>query len=151
MHANEKKYLLVILPSSLILFFAGIGFSYWLVLGVALKFLVMTAGEGFIPMLGAAKYLAFVISLLLPFGIIFQLPLITLFLTHIGLITPKIMVGKRKYAIIFIFVIAAVLTPTPDILTQTLMTLPMILLYELSILISRLVLRKKKVHSIVIK
>lgn len=143
LNSYEKKYMLVIFPSSLVLFLAGVGFSYCLVLGVALKFLVMTAGEGFIPMLGAAKYLGFVISLLLPFGIIFQLPLITLFLTYIGLITPKIMAAKRRYAIIVIFVMAAVFTPSPDILTQTIMAFPMIILYEISILISRLVLRKK--------
>ncbi|MGI6686602.1 MAG: twin-arginine translocase subunit TatC [Bacillota bacterium] len=136
LQAKEKKYALVIVPVSLILFTAGIAFSYYFVLGVALKFLILTAGYGFIPMLGASRYLSFVISVLLPFGFIFQLPLAALFLTRIGLITYKTMSAKRKLAIVLTFVIAAVLTPTPDMITQTLMALPMILLYELSILIS---------------
>lgn len=136
LHTKEKKYLLIIVPASLVLFVFGLAFSYYLVLGVALKFLILTAGSGFIPMLGASKYLGFVVSILLPFGLVFQLPLAALFFTRIGLITHKGMIQKRKYAIVLIFVIAAVLTPTPDIITQSLMALPMILLYEISILIS---------------
>lgn len=142
---KEKRYLLIIVPFSLIFFVLGTAFSYYYVLGVALNFLILTAGSGFIPMLGASKYLGFVVSMLLPFGIVFQLPLAALFLTRIGLITHKTMSQKRKYAIVLIFVIAAVLTPTPDIVTQSLMALPMILLYELSILISWLCRKRKKV------
>lgn len=142
LHTHEKKYLLIIVPFSLIFFVAGLAFSYYMVLGVALNFLIMTAGSGFIPMLGASKYLGFVMSLLIPFGIVFQLPLGAFFLTRIGLITHKFLKKKRKYAIVLAFVLAAVLTPTPDMVTQILMALPMILLYELSILISWL-FRKK--------
>jgi len=141
---KEKIYLLVIVPISLVFFISGMAFSYYYVLGVALNFLIMTAGSGFIPMLGASKYLGFVISMLLPFGVVFQLPLASLFLTRIGLITHKTMSQKRKYAIVLIFVMAAVLTPTPDIVTQSIMALPMILLYEISIIISWLFRKRKK-------
>jgi len=146
LHTHEKKYLLLIVPPSLILFVAGMAFSYYFVLGVALKFLIMTAGSGFIPMLGASKYLGFIIGVLLPFGFVFQLPLLSFVLTRIGLITYKTMAKKRKYAIVLIFIIAAVITPTPDVVTQCLMALPMVLLYEISILISRLA-RKKQVPA----
>jgi len=144
LHTKEKRYLLVITPASLILFTAGMAFSYYFVLGVALKFLIITAGYGFIPMLGASKYLSFVISFLLPFGFVFQLPLAAFFLTRIGLISHKKLSAKRKYAIVLSFILAAVLTPTPDIITQILMALPMLLLYEISILISWLSRTKQK-------
>ncbi|MEL7567538.1 MAG: twin-arginine translocase subunit TatC [Dehalobacterium sp.] len=141
---KEKIYLLVIVPFSLLFFVCGVAFSYYYVLGVALKFLIITAGSGFIPMLGASKYLSFVTAMLLPFGLVFQLPLAALFLARIGLINHKTMSQKRKYAIVLIFVIAAVLTPTPDIVTQSIMALPMILLYEISIIVSWVFRKRKK-------
>lgn len=147
LETKEKRYLLVIVPISLIFFISGVAFSYYFVLGIALNFLIITAGSGFIPMLGASKYLGFVIAMLLPFGIVFQLPLAALFLTRIGLINHKMMSKKRKYAIVIIFIIAAVLTPTPDVVTQSIMAIPMLILYELSIIISWLFRKKVKVSE----
>lgn len=135
LNTREKKYLIVIVPFSVLLFLGGAAFSYYLVLGTAFNFLIITAGSGFIPMLGASRYLSFVVAILIPFGIIFQLPLVAFFLTRIGLITHKTLLQKQKYAIVLSFVIAAIVTPTPDIVTQSLMSLPMLLLYEISILI----------------
>jgi len=146
LHTHERRYLLIIVPISLVLFLGGAAFSYFTVLGVALRFLIITAGEGFIPMLGASKYLSFVLAVLLPFGLVFQLPLISLFLTRIGLVTYKFLSGKRKYALLLSFIIAAVLTP-PDVFTQIMMALPMILLYEISIWISWLAKRKVQDHA----
>ncbi|MCR6546462.1 twin-arginine translocase subunit TatC [Dehalobacterium formicoaceticum] len=134
--AKEKKYLIVIVPFSVLLFLGGAAFSYYFVLGTALNFLILTAGSGFVPMLGASKYLSFVTSLLVPFGIVFQLPLAAFFLTRMGLITHQTLRQKRKYAIVLSFVIAAIVTPTPDIVTQSLMALPIILLYEISVFIT---------------
>lgn len=136
LNAKEKKYLILIVPFSVLLFIGGAAFAYYVVLETALNFLILTAGSGFIPMLGASKYLTFVTAILVPFGIVFQLPLAAFFLTRMGLITHKTLRQKRKYAVVLSFVIAAVLTPTPDIVTQSLMALPMILLYEISIFIA---------------
>lgn len=142
LHAHEKRYLLLIVPSSVMLFLFGIGFAYYTIFDIVLNFFLITAGEGFTPMIGASKYLSFLTSFLLPFGVIFQLPLVVMFLTRIGLITPKMLIEKRKYAIVIMFVLGAFLTP-PDFISQTMMALPMILLYEISIIISRITKAQK--------
>jgi sec-independent protein translocase protein TatC len=94
------------------------------------------------PLISIGNYVSFVIGLILPFGVIFQLPLIVLLLTGVGILHPDVLVRNRKYIILLIFVLAAVLSP-PDIVSQVLMALPMLLLYELSILLCRVVFRQK--------
>ena len=95
-------------------------------------------------MISVSKYVSFIISFLLPFGLVFEIPLVTYFLTRMGLITPKFLRKNRRYVIFFIFVLAAVLSPGPDIFTQLFLAVPMIVLYELSIIISVIIYRKKQ-------
>lgn len=119
-------------------------FSYLVVLSFVTRFLLVTASESLTVMVSVSKYVSFLLSFLLPFGLIFQMPLVVLFLTWIELLTPGLLIKFRKYAVLAIFVIAAVLTP-PDILSQFFMAGPMLLLYEVSILISRVAsFRKRK-------
>ena len=98
----------------------------------------MVAGEGLSAMISVSRYVSFLLAFVLPFGFIFQLPLIVLFLTRTGIISAQFLVKKRKYVILAAFVIGAVLTP-PDVISQIFMAGTMISLYEISILIARLV------------
>ena len=90
------------------------------------------------PMLTVDKYVSFVIAFTLPFGLIFELPVVVYFLTRLGVITPEWLSQKRKYALLGIFIVAAVVTPGHDPISQCLMGIPVYLLYEISILVSRI-------------
>jgi sec-independent protein translocase protein TatC len=135
---DEKKYLIFYVPLSFIFFLGGGLFAYFLILPLGLKFLLGLGTDILKPMISLKYYISFAGMLLLAFGIVFELPLVIMFLTKIGLVTPKVLRKKRKYIVFLIFIIAALLTP-PDVITQLLMAGPLILLYEISILLSKFV------------
>jgi len=137
--AKEKRYILIYFPFSILLFLVGVGFCYFFVLPLGVKILLSYGGESLEPMISIMTYLSFVMTLLISFGITFELPLGVLFLTRIGLIKPRFLSRNRRYAILIIFIVAAILTPTVDIVNQLFLAIPLLLLYELSIIISRLV------------
>ena len=143
LHSNERRYVYLLVPASLLLFLLGVSFGYFTVLQIATKYLLVVAGEGLEPMITVSKYVSFLISFLLPFGLIFELPLIVFFLTRIGLVNHTFLARNRRYAILITFILAAVLTP-PDVVSQILLAVPMVLLYEISILISRVAKPKPK-------
>jgi len=143
LHAKERRYVYMLVPASLLLFLLGVSFAYFTVLQIATRFLLVTAAEGLEPMITVSKYISFLISFLLPFGIIFELPLVVFFLTHIGLINHNFLARNRRYAILIAFIIAAVFTP-PDVVSQILLAAPMIILYEISIWVSRVAKPKPK-------
>ncbi len=136
---KEKHYIYWIVPTSYLLFITGVLFAFFAVLPVGIKFLLSYATESIQPLISISAYISFVIIFLLVFGIVFQLPLIVLFLTKLGVITPKWLVTNRKYAILVVFILAGILTPGPDVFSQFLMAIPTLLLYELSIIISKIV------------
>lgn len=140
---REKRYIIIYLPISVVLFLIGCGFSYFIILPTGLKFLLGIGGGYLQPMISIERYVSFVIILLLAFGIVFELPLITMSLSRIGLLTPDLLIQKRRAAIVGMFVIAALLTP-PDIFTQLLMAGPLVILYEISIWLSKFIYRKQK-------
>lgn len=140
---TEKRLLYVIVPLSVVLFIGGIIFAYFTVLKVALLFFLGFGGEYADPQLRLSEYLSFILTFLLPFGLVFQLPVIILILTSIGIVTPEFLSLNRKYALLIIVVIAAIVTP-PDVISQVLMGGPMYFLYEISIWIAYLISRKKK-------
>lgn len=146
LYSNEKKVFLISFFASLLLFIAGVTFGYKFVIELGLHMFLLDFTQGLTAMISASRYLSFFISFLLPFGLIFQIPLVTYLLTRLGFITPKLLRRKRGYAVLVIFILAAVLTP-PDVLSQILLALPMLLLYEASILLAVLVDRKKKSTS----
>lgn len=139
---KEKKYTLPFVVSSTIMFVAGGIFAYYLIIPFGIKFLLAYGTDEIKPMLSLSNYISFTIKLILAFGIVFELPLVLLFLTKIGIVTPNFLRRNRKYAILFVFILAAFLTP-PDVFTQILMALPLIVLYEIGILLSKLVYKKK--------
>lgn len=130
--------------SSVLLFYAGISFIFFLLLPLMIEVLLSFIPSEMLSTIGADDYLSFIFLLCLAMGLIFELPIIILVLTKLGIITPALLISKRKVAIIIIWVFAAVITP-PDPLSQSLVAVPLMFLYELSILISRfIVIRRKK-------
>ncbi|MEE8360391.1 MAG: twin-arginine translocase subunit TatC [Candidatus Omnitrophota bacterium] len=135
---NEIKYTLIFGPLSFLFFLIGITFAYLIVVPLGVKFLLGFATEYVTPMISVSKYISFVGALTLAFGVIFQLPLVSLFLTKLGVTTPSFLSKKRKHAIVLIFILAAIITP-PDIVTQCLMAVPLLVLYEIGIMFSKMV------------
>jgi sec-independent protein translocase protein TatC len=105
--------------------------------------LTYNVGDFLSPMLSVGNYVDFCLKFILAFGAIFELPIAVVFFTRIGIVTPKTLAKNRKYAILIAFIIAAILTPTPDFFNQTLMAVPIIILYEAGIMVSRIFVRKK--------
>lgn len=141
---KEKKYVGPFVMSTTALFLLGAGFCMFFVLPFAMGFLLTYKVESMTPMLSVGSYMDFCLKFILAFGAVFELPVVVIFLTRMGIVTPKTLAKKRKYAILAAFVIAAILTPTPDVFNQTLMAVPMIVLYEVGILVSRMLAVKKR-------
>lgn len=133
--AREKTTLMVLVPPSLILFLTGIAFSWFIVLPQGLHFFLTFSSDFVQPMLSMESYLNFVFMLVLPFGVLFNLPLVLIVLAKLDFITSAMLAKKRKYIILLAFIAAAIITPTTDILSQCLLALPMIALLEISRLI----------------
>ena len=129
---NEKKFLLIYVPVTLILFLGGIFFGFMVVLPLGLKFLLNFGGAALTPMITVEKYVSFVFLILMVFGITFQLPLFMRMVTSIGIVEKTVLQSGRRHAIVIIFIIAAILTP-PDIFTQVALALPIIALYEIGL------------------
>jgi sec-independent protein translocase protein TatC len=142
--SKEKKYALpfVIIVTSL--FLIGAVFCFIIVLPFAINFLLTYKTETIKPMLSVGRYVDFCLKFILAFGAIFELPVLLVFLTRTGLITTSFLTKNRKYAILLAFVAAAILTPTPDAFNQTIMALPIILLYEAGIVASKILEPNRK-------
>ena len=139
---REKKYALPFVVISTILFAGGVLFGYFIILPPAFAFFVSFSTDFLKPMFSLKEYLSLSLKFLLGFGVSFQLPVLIFFMTKIGIVNPRLLSKQRRYAILIIFVIAAVLTPSPDALTQTLMALPLMLLYEIGIFVSKFAEKK---------
>ena len=142
LYDNEKKALLVFMGCSVLLFLTGICFGYGVVFLSAITFFVYTGAGIATPMLSISQYVGFMFTFVLSFGIVFEMPIVTYVLCRIGIVTPDQLSAMRKYIILCIFVFAAFLTP-PDVLSQVLMALPMIILYEIGIVVAKLTCGKK--------
>ena len=145
LHEHEKKYAAPFIITGSLLFLLGGAFALLVVIPYASTFLVTFGQEkGWKPMLTVSSYTDFVIKFALAFGIVFQLPVVITILSLIGVVTPQFLSKNRKYAILVNFVIAAILTPTPDIINQTLMAGPLCILYEIGIICARIATRRRK-------
>ncbi|MCX7984022.1 MAG: twin-arginine translocase subunit TatC [Bacteroidetes bacterium] len=133
---NERHYISRIVALTSLCFFAGVAFGYFILLPTALHFFA-TFGTEYIELnVALDQYISFMLALLLGAGLVFELPMISFFLTKMGLLTPSFMRKYRRHALVLILIISAIVTPTPDALTQILLAAPMFLLYEISILVS---------------
>jgi sec-independent protein translocase protein TatC len=144
--SREKKYVLPFVFFATTLFTAGAAFCFLIILPFAMTFLLGYQTKNMVPMISVGSYIDFCLKFILAFGAIFELPLVMIFLTRFGIITPRTLSKNRKYAVLGAFVVGAVLTPTPDAFNQALMAVPIIVLYEVGILLS-LIMRKKTVKN----
>lgn len=143
LYSHERKVFLVSFFIALFLFIAGVIFGYRFVIEFGLRTFLFDFAQDLTTMISASRYVSFFISFLLPFGLIFEIPLVIYLMSRLGLITSDLLRRKRGYAVLGIFILAAVLTP-PDVLSQIMLALPMLLLYEISIVLTVMVERKKK-------
>lgn len=147
LYKKERKYTLQIVFFSTLFFMIGALFCFFIVIPYGLNFLINFASDQFEANIQIKEYLKFVTLLILVFGIVFELPLLSFFLTKLGIVTPQFLRAKRRYGIVAIFIIAAVLTPTTDIVSQLLLAVPLIVLYEISIWVSKFAISKKDAEN----
>jgi sec-independent protein translocase protein TatC len=136
LYRHERRLVLPLLVSSSILFYAGIAFAYFVVFPLLFAFITATAPAGVTVMTDISKYLDFVLTIFFAFGLSFEVPIFTILLIWTGVITRESMIEKRPYIIVLAFVVGAVLTP-PDPVSQTLLAVPIWMLFELGLLFSR--------------
>ena len=140
---KEKRYVYFILPWIALMFAAGVAFAYFILVPPATKFLLSWGADIASPQIKIGNYIALVTRLLIAIGLIFEMPVLTTLLARLGILTSKWLASKRKMAIIFAFILAAIITPTFDPINQSLVAIPLIILYEMSIWLAKLVQRKE--------
>lgn len=139
---REQKYIIWIVFFSTFCFLAGIAFSYFVMLPLAMKFAAQFGSEAIKNEFSIEEYMSIIISVMLAAGVVFELPMVSFFLTKLGILTPKFMRNYRRHAIVIILVLAAFLTPGADPVSQVILAVPLVLLYEISIFISKLSSKK---------
>jgi sec-independent protein translocase protein TatC len=142
MYRQENILAIPILASSVLLFYAGILFAYYVVFPLVFGFFTSVAPEGVTIMTDINSYLDFILKLFFAFGIAFEIPIATILIVATGMSTPDSLAAKRPYVIIGCFVVGMLLTP-PDIISQTLLAVPVWLLFEIGIIASRLITKTK--------
>jgi sec-independent protein translocase protein TatC len=148
LHSNEAKYAQGAVLASSLLFFTGVLFGYYMLAPLSIHFLSSyEISPDVVNQINVRSFIGTLTSICLATGLVFELPIIAFFLTKIGIITPTFMRKYRKHAIVVIFIVAAIITP-PDVFSQTLVAIPLLVLYEVSIFISaRVMKRKEKEHN----
>jgi sec-independent protein translocase protein TatC len=142
LYRHEIRFALPLLITSILLFYTGVAFSYWVVFPLIFKFFVATAPQGVALMADISNYLSFALTLFVAFGVAFETPVAVVLLVLTGLVSIKKLQSVRGYVVIGVFIIAAILTP-PDALSQTTMAVPMYLLYEGGIILARILHKPK--------
>ena len=142
LYQREKRMVLPILISSTLLFYCGMAFAYFAIMPIFFAFITATAPEGVAVMTDINRYLDFVMMIFFAFGVAFEVPVATVILSLANILSPEAMAAKRSYVIVGTFVIGMLLMP--DVISQTLLALPMWMLFEAGILISRLMLRRRR-------
>lgn len=143
LYPKERRSFRIFFFFALLLFLVGIVFCYASVYFLAIDFFMVSGEDLATPMLSLDKYVNFLFGFLLPFGVAFMLPVFIYITTRIGLTTPQMLASKRKYVVLGIFVLAAILTP-PDVVSQVMLGVPMLLLYEVGIIVSRVVSQRPR-------
>ena len=146
--SKEKRRVYFILPWIALMFAGGIVFGYFILIPPAAKFLTTFGSDIATPQIKVGNYISVVTRLLLAIGLVFELPVMTTFLARMGIITHKWLADKRKLAIIFAFILAAIITPTFDPINQSLVAAPLIVLYEMSVWLAKLVQRRQSQQAV---
>jgi sec-independent protein translocase protein TatC len=142
LYRREKRFARPLLASSIFLFYCGVAFAYWVVFPVIFKFFISTAPRGVAVMTDITNYMDFILMMVLSFGVAFEVPIAVVLLVMTGLVNVDKLTSIRGYVLIAIFIIAALLTP-PDLISQSIMAIPMYLLYEGGIVFARLLSNRK--------
>ena len=145
---RERRSVYTILPFITIMFVGGILFGYYFLIPPATGFLLNFGVDIAEPQIRVSNYIDFITRLLVAIGLLFELPILTSFLARMGVISSRWLAERRKMVIIFAFVLAAIITPTPDIFNQSIVAGTIIVLYEISILLARLLQKKRKETNI---
>lgn len=140
---RERYWLYFLIPAALLLCAGGIAFAYLVVFPLSLKFLLLMLAGDLTALITIREYLTFTITLFVAFGLLFQLPIVVAILSGMDLLTPELLNQKRKHSIVGIFIVAAILTG-PDVISQILLALPLLFLYEISAGLSYLIQRRRK-------
>lgn len=143
LYKSEKKYMVPFVITSTFLFVGGVLFGYFVALPPAFGFFVEFSSDYLKPMFSLREYLSLAIKLLLAFGLSFELPVIIFFMAKIGVVSSKTLAKQRRYAILIIFIAAAILTPSPDAFTQIIMAIPLMGLYEIGIFVAKFAEKKR--------
>jgi sec-independent protein translocase protein TatC len=141
LYQREKRLVLPVLLSSTLLFYCGMAFAYFGIMPIFFAFITSTAPEGVAVMTDINRYLDFVMMMFFAFGVAFEVPVATVILALLNIVTPDAMAAKRSYVIVGTFIIGMLLMP--DVVSQTLLAIPMWMLFEVGIYISRLLLRRR--------
>jgi len=144
---KERRYISRIVFFTSLCFFSGIAFGYYVLLPGALTFFSTFGTQNIELHIALDQYVSFMLALLLGAGLVFELPMISYFLSKMGILTPAFMRKYRRHAIVVILIISALVTPTPDMVSQTLLALPMLFLYEISIFVSKFAQKKRILSS----
>jgi len=142
LYQKEKRYVIPFVVFSSILFVGGALFGYFVVFPFGFRFFLAFANDYVQALPSVKQYFSFSIKLLFAFGLVFELPVVVFFLARVGLVTADLMKKERKYAILLIFVVAAILTP-PDVITQLMMAGPLLILYEIGVFIAKIAQKKR--------
>ncbi|WP_201541816.1 MULTISPECIES: twin-arginine translocase subunit TatC [Psychrobacter] len=148
LYKKEKKIAIPVLLSSIFLFYAGVAFAYFVVLKGVLKFFIMFAPQNVIPMTDIDSYLSFALKLFMVFGLTFEIPVVTLLLIMAGIVSTQSLEDKRRYIIVGCFGVAAVVTP-PDGVSMLLLAIPMWLLFELGLLLAKILIKSERNNDLV--
>lgn len=143
LYKHEKRAVVPLLLSAIVLFYVGVAFAYFVVLVPALKFLVLFAPDNVLPMTDIESYLDFVIKLFLVFGLMFEIPVATMLLVLMRIVTPKQLATKRRYIIVGCFFVSAIITP-PDGASMLMLAIPMCILFELGLMAASMFIKPDK-------
>jgi len=141
---REKRYLYIVMPWVAVMFLGGVVFGYFILVPPAVRFLLTWGSDVAVPYISVSNYISVVTRLLLVIGLVFELPVVSTFLARIGIVKPEWLASKRKIFVVIAFVVAAIITPTFDPVNQSLVAIPLIILYEMSIWLAKLVYRRKR-------
>ena len=147
LYKNEKSFAFPLLASSIVLFYAGIAFAYFVVFPLIFGFMTAVAPEGVEVMTDISSYLSFITLIVLAFGLAFEVPIATVLMVWTGLTTPKKLAKARPYVFLGAFIVGMFLTP-PDVISQTLLAVPVYLLFELGIIMSRIFAGHRKEEEV---
>ena len=143
LYRRERKVVTPLLIATSALFYTGVSFAFMIVIPQVIKFLLSFGTQVLSPLIGVGHYFGFVSRLCLAFGLVFELPLLVLALSWIGVVNPRVLLRTWRYAIVAIFALSAILTP-PDVVSQVMMAGPVLVLYISSVLVAMVVTRKKR-------